>query len=339
MEKFRKWLRAASVVLVFLLAWFLWPRELDSVHDIAQGIVTVPDYRMQNLRYVSVKSGDREVELRAKTGDFFIEKYELGLKDMSGTVFNEKGEATAFIAQRGVYHMQTRKLSLYDQITATAPDGFQLYTDDLQYALTTRMLRAPHSLRGQSADGNVKIAAEKGESNVSLQQIRLTGNATGQYIEPKHGLTTIRGDAAEMQRGDDSLTFESNVKVTQGKVAMESRTATLHYAKAPPGKLRAKEGSVRYLVARDDVVIREQAGRYTRSQVAEFYGVTDTIVLTGYPSVYDGDDAVSGDRITLYRSTGVVEATGANAAVGERLPKRKSGETSPPDEDDAELVP
>ncbi len=92
----------------------------------------------------------------------------------------------------------------------------------------------------------------------------------------------------------------------------------------------------------EDVKIREQDGRYTRSQVAEFFAPTDTIVLTGFPAVYDGDDAVTGDRITLYRSTKVVEVTATNAAAGAAVMEKSkgpAGQPKPLTKEDEELIP
>ena len=82
--------------------------------------------------------------------------------------------------------------------------------------------------------------------------------------------------------------------------------ADLYYSKVDKG--------VRYMSMSHDVRITQEGGRYTRSQLAEFFGPTDTIVLTGFPAVYDGDDAVTGDKITVYRATGVVEVMATNAA-------------------------
>jgi lipopolysaccharide export system protein LptA len=223
---------------------------------------------------------------------------------------------------------RSRDLYLQDQIEVEASDGFKIFTDQAQYSLPTKIMKVPQALRGASADGGIKVAADRAEAPIFSKTIKLFGNATGSFVEKKHGLTTVSADQAEMHRGTDDIKFESNVKLVQSKVEMTSKRATLNYAKV-------KKPSVQYLVARDDVVIKEKSGRFTRSQVAEFFATNDTIVLTGFPSVYDGEDAVTGDRITLYRSTGVVEATAANAAVGSpnMRPSQKNG-----DDDDNELA-
>ena len=79
--------------------------------------------------------------------------------------------------------------------------------------------------------------------------------------------------------------------------------------------------------------------------MAEFFAPTDTILLTGFPSVYDGDDAVTGDKITLYRTTGVVEVTAANAAGAQihgtgKGSGKKTGDQAPSlNKEDDELIP
>ena len=73
-----------------------------------------------------------------------------------------------------------------------------------------------------------------------------------------------------------------------------SETGDLYYSPRDKG--------IHYMSLNGDVKITQNDGKYTRSQVAEFFAPTDTIVLTGFPAVYDGEDAVTGDKITLYRT-------------------------------------
>jgi lipopolysaccharide export system protein LptA len=183
-------------------------------------------------------------------------------------------------------------------------------------------------VEGEMAAKNLKIWGDRAESAIDDRTVELIGDARAQYVEPKRGLTKVRGDRALMERDKQQLTFRKNVKVEQDKMTATSNVANIFYA--PEIK------NVRYMSLTEDVKITEKGGRYTRSQVAEFFAPTDTIVLSQFPAVYHGDDVVTGDRITLYRTTGVVEVTATNAAGSAQNLERKA---QPLTKEDEELIP
>jgi LPS export ABC transporter protein LptC len=185
--QFRRLLRGITNLTLFLILWLIWPRSLDSVSDMAQKTFSVPDYQMQSLRYVSVKNGHNEIELHAQHGAFLLEIQELRLRTIQANVFGEDQSVTKILSDRGSYRMRSRDLYLQDQIEVEASDGFKIFTDQAQYSLPTKIMKVPQALRGASADGGIKVAADRAEAPIFSKTIKLFGNATGSFVEKKHG--------------------------------------------------------------------------------------------------------------------------------------------------------
>ncbi len=79
------------------------------------------------------------------------------------------------------------------------------------------------------------------------------------------------------------------------------------------------------IVATDRVRITRRDGGTAEAEKAVYYQADEKLVLTGHPSVKQGNDLVKGDRITIYlkenRST--VESTGKERAQATIFPKPK----------------
>ena len=325
-------LQFLSGLILFFTVWFLWPRELDGFVPGRGGGISVPDYAMTNARYVSVKSGRVEIESTAKDATFDLAERRMDAKNVLTYFYNERAERTQVTAERGIFYMSERRVRLLENVRSESPDGFVLRGPEALYAVDKRFFEAPQPVEGEAKDQTIRVWGNRAESNLDENKVRLIGDARANYVEKKRGITKIRGDRAEVDREKEKVTFQNNVQVDQEKTVATGKSAELFYAR--------KDRSVRYMSILDDVKITEEKGRYTRSQVAEFFAPTDTIVLSGFPAVYNGDDAVTGDRITLYRTTGVVEVTATNAAASpEKREAPKKGPARPLTKEDEELIP
>ena len=326
----RKILRLFTSLLLFLTIWFLWPRELDGYSLGRDGKATVPDYAMANARYVSVKEGRVEVETRAKEASFNLATHTMDAKSVVALLYNAGDQRTVVTGDFATFHMNERVLEMRDNVQTLSPDGFLMRAPEASYHLQKRLIVAPKPVEGETFEREVLVWGDKAEAPIDENKVHLIGNARANFTERTRGLTKVRGDSAVMDRSESKVTFSKNVKVEQAKTVGTSETADLFYSGA--------DKAVRYMAMNTDVQIREEKGRHTRSQVAEFFGPTDTIVLTGFPAVYDGDDAVTGDKITVYRATGVVEVMATNAAGGQQAPSPKKG-PAPLTKEDEELIP
>ncbi len=319
-------LQSLSSVLLFFALWFLWPRELDGFNPGRDGHLSVPDYAMTNARYVSVKEGRIELESISQDATYRLADHLMEARTVTAYFYNQAGLKTEVQADRGYFYMDKRQVVMKENVRSLSPDGFALRGTEAIYDVAQKVLTAPQPVEGDTQDKSLKVWGDTAVSSLNERTVELKGNARGEFIEKKRGLTKIRGDRAFLDREKQKVTFHENVRVDQDKIIGTSKNALLFYA--------GKEKGVRYMSLLDDVKIVEQQGRYTRSQVAEFFAPTDTIVLSVFPAVYHGDDMVTGDRITLYRATGVVEVMAANAAGNPQSTEKKSFST-----EDEELIP
>jgi LPS export ABC transporter protein LptC len=327
----RRFLRFTTSFVLFFTLWFLWPRELDGYLMGRDGKAIVPDYAMANVRYVSVKDGHLEVETRATNATFNLATHTMDAKNVVALLYNADNQRTIVTGDFATFRNKERELLMRENVQSLSPDGFLMRAPEAHYHLAKRILVAKETVEGETFEGEMRVWGDRAEAPLDETKVRLIGNARSQFSERANGLTKVRGDFAVLNRTENKVTFEKNVKVEQAKTVATSETADIYYS--------GVDKAVRYMSMNTDVKITEEKGRHSRSQVAEFFGPTDSIVLTGFPAVYDGDDAVTGDKITVYRATGVVEGVATNAvgSQGAGAPPKKG--PVPLSKEDEELIP
>lgn len=331
-------LYAAAAVFLFFTTWLLWPTQLDSgmTREATEDYVELPDYHMKTFRYASVKGGRRELEVFSDNAVFFLDKQEAHGDKITAYFYNLTGEKTTLLGNEGVFHMGKQHLRVLGDVKSLSPDGFELQGTVVDYFSEKRLLAAPEPVYGVTQEKDVRIWANRAESEIDTNTVQFWGNVRTEYDTKKQGLMKVASDRAHLDRVGKVATYYDNVKVNQQKMEMTSAEASLYYG-AERAAATSRNG-VRYLVARKDVYIRETASRYSQSQQAEFFANTNSIVLTGFPSVFEGSDTITGDQLTLYRATGVVEVKAANAAFAESPQGRKKVSRDKLSGDDLELV-
>jgi LPS export ABC transporter protein LptC len=328
--------------LILLFSVWLLPYQLEStVSGPEAGAPSVPEYFMRQMRYVLLAKGKLELEMFSDTAEFRLEQHELNASVVRGDFYNEKNEVSKIQSDFANYKLEKRLLHLRDNVVCETQDHFFMRTPEAEYDLNRKLFKALRDVSGNTQDDKLRFWSDSAESLIDTRTANLYGSVRTEHDSPKQGLTKISADRALIDRGEEGITYFDKVKILQEKYEVDSKTASLFYAR--PTK------EVQYMVARDDVRIKEKGGRHTRSQEAQFSSPTNTIVLIGFPLVYDGDDVVSGDRITMYRNTGVIEVTSVNALVSEERRAQESATGSgskaleaPPQklsEEDKELIP
>jgi len=324
-----KLIRFFTTMVVIASIWLLWPRDLGGTFTGKDGRLAAPDYGMSRMRYVSVKQGKLEMESNSASAAYDMSRSEMVGFQSRSFFYNNDGEPTRVESDKTTFRTDQKKIYLLGNVRSTSPDGFEMLSDQAEYDMAKRYIVAPMPVEGSAQDQSLRVWADRAESFIDTNKIYLIGNARSETIDKKGVPTKIRGERAYVFRDQEKVTFEEKVRVEQGKTEGDSGEAHFFYS--------PKERTVKYLSMLQDVKIRDVGGKNTRSQVAEFFAPSDTIVLSGFPTVYDGDDVVSGDRITLYRTTGVVEVTAANALGNPEQPAAK--EQPKFTKEDEELIP
>jgi lipopolysaccharide export system protein LptA len=317
----RDFLRISSFTILFFTAWLLWPRELSSLYGYRDGLRLAPDYHMVNSRYVSVKNGKRELEAFSEDSKFDFIARKMEADDVTIYTYKDSVKQNKITAKHGTFFTDERYFILEgDVLNEALKERYFAKSDRVNYRVNSKLAETPALVEIWNEPRTLLMWGDRSKADLGSNVMWLYGNARAHFKEKRRGLTKIRGDEAELIGPEERANFYKNVTTEQEGIVGTSEEANLFYAPA------AK--NVRFLTLRTDVKIVEKGGRYTRSQVASFSAPTDTITLTGFPSVYDGDDAVSGDKITLYRGTGVVEVTSTNALGGSSARKPPGGKAA-----------
>ncbi|MCC7440039.1 MAG: LPS export ABC transporter periplasmic protein LptC [Bdellovibrionales bacterium] len=259
-------------------------------------------------------------------------------KGASPTVAPEDAGATVIDAREAKHSTATRDLEMYGNVVAVFPDGFTLRSEYMLYNPKTRNLSIPRAfpVAGESAPEGGKtirftsrgmdFAMLTGEiflpEAVDFEMIRLPQAVSPATATTEAGVpdtTRIISDEARIYRGDKRGEFRMYasrplatrfVRVAQPRLKVQSREATLYY--------RELDRRLRYMIAREDVAIKEEGElgdpiRYATAGRADFDTQVNRIFLTRFPQVYQDSDTVTGEVVTIYRDTDIVEVDQSNA--------------------------
>ncbi len=127
--------------------------------------------------------------------------------------------------------------------------------------------------------------------------------SSGGLLGDKDTAVVITADSMELRRKTNTIIYKGNVVVVRDDVEMTSDVLFARYD--------AKGGGVRSVVAEGTVRVRH-GGREMTGDKAVFDGLADTITVSGNSTVRDGNNSISGDRITIYmkEDRSVVENSG-----------------------------
>lgn len=130
------------------------------------------------------------------------------------------------------------------------------------------------------------------------------GTSTGGLFADKDTPVVITADSMELQRKTGTIVYRGNVLVVRDDVKIASDTLFARYG--------ADDGGLRSVVAEGTVRVHH-GGREMTGDKAVFDGVAETITVSGdNTTVRDGNNSISGDRITIYmkEDRSVVENSG-----------------------------
>jgi hypothetical protein len=242
------------------------------------------------------------------------------------------------------YFLAHRQLEIFGNVKTVFPDGFELHSNYLKYLPETHKIEIPvkyevHGI-GQPEGGKKLQFASHGldywmkDSLIRLSEaVRVTVEKINQPDPPgtPPDLTVITSDQCIIDRKISLAKFTMNpgrsndtryVHISQPKLLSRSRKTDLHYGNF--------SSLVQYMTAYEDVLIvdkgaaqnqpaSEKSGtpppsiRYATGGRADFDSMRDVIVMTKFPQVYQDQDTVTGDIITIHRDTDIIDIEHSNA--------------------------
>lgn len=127
----------------------------------------------------------------------------------------------------------------------------------------------------------------------------------------------ITADSMQAARLNDRVDFRGNVMLKREGMTLTAETAIVYYAGPKKG--------IREIEALGNVVVRKE-GRVAFAQRALFYNREEKIVLTGDARIFEGENEIGGERITLYLQDDRSVVEGGNVLFYQE----KRGQDQPP---------
>ncbi len=179
--------------------------------------------------------------------------------------------------------------------------------------------RAHPDNAAQSASAKTKskdaTAGSKDDTNGNGQQ----GPFSALQFSGNKGPIDIKSDTLDLDYKGNVVTFRGHVRAAQADAILTSDTLKVSYGK--------DFHEVKEMVANNNVRM-SQGTRWATGDHAVLDQAKHTVTLTGSPVVHDGEDQVTGSKITVHLDTGKSEVEGARAVFFPKEQKTRDNKTT-----------
>jgi len=171
----------------------------------------------------------------------------------------------------------------------------------------------PDSAKTDSKDTNAGSKDDKDSKDKEgpFSSLQFSGNK---------GPIDIKADALDLDYKGNTVIFRGHVHAVQADAVLTSDTLTVNYVGKDFHELKG-------MVA-DNNVRMSQGTRWATGDRAVLDEAKHTVTLTGSPVVHDGEDQVTGSKITVHLDTGKSEVEGARAVFFPKEQKTRDNKTT-----------
>lgn len=323
----------AIIIMIVLQILFLKPSHIENVEDDPQGMYSSIEnqiqtlkqkdeikYTMEGVHYTSIEGGKKQWEIDAVSAIVYDKANTLVAQDMKMKMFDTSNKNTLIEGDKALFKVGSKEFDLEGHIKVTFPDDFWIRTEKAHYSGNTQNVSTREPFYGEAKPQKGELMKMWGtgfEGNKTGPDIHILKEARVQMKRTgTTEITDVRSDRARVDRIKKFSQFTMDdpdkfVDSNQGTLFIRSRKQEATYD--------SSKSTLKYLIAIEDVQIREtdpkqgDGMKYATCQRAEFETVQNKIILSGFPSVYQEKDTVTGELITVYRNTNIVEVTEANS--------------------------
>jgi LPS export ABC transporter protein LptC len=292
----------------------------------------IPDYHIIGFNYISSHQGKKDWKLSASETFFYNLSKLAHSKKINALLYDSQEEATKISGLEAKYLTNGRELEVFGNVIAEFPDGFIVKSEYMKYLPNEKKLFVPED---KAVEGYGKAENHKKIQFKSFGMLYSMDHNTIELPRQVHFLMVREGppdpkqigvpdknavdsDHCLIDRNQKLATFTMNaqrpdherfVLTQQNNLFVKSRKTDLLYGDY--SKI------FNYMTAREDVLIKEQNKegimRTATGGRADFDTHKNVIILTEYPQIYQDKDTVTGEKITLYRESDIVEVEQSNA--------------------------
>ncbi|MGA2316777.1 MAG: LPS export ABC transporter periplasmic protein LptC [Thermodesulfobacteriota bacterium] len=156
-----------GIVLVSLWANLRARKASEAVEKLPKASTGGADMRLEKIRFVEDKQGQKTWELEAKSVHQYQEQNIMVLEDVKVTFYAKEGRTIYLTGKQGKVYQDSKNVELVGDVVLTSNDGYQLKTHSVSY----RHLE--------------KIVSTSDPVEIDGEQLRLTGKGMLVDIEAK----------------------------------------------------------------------------------------------------------------------------------------------------------
>lgn len=295
-------------------------RSIESLID-AQKKKDEAGYTIVNFHYTAVDGETKNWEILAKEAVLYSKSRILLAYQAKIKMFDNQGQITHIEGEQALYKLGLKDIDLEGNVRVTFPDGFWVKTKRAHYSALTQNLSSADPFEGEAIPNKGEIMQMWGygfSAHRTGPDIHIPKDAHARLRRFEQEETTdVRSDLANINRFTKTADFrmariDRFVESMQGTLKVRSHQQQATYDQ--------NTKSLKYLTAQDDVLIQEtdiekskDGLKYATCQKADFLTKESKIVLTGFPSAYQGSDILTGEVIIVHRNENLIEVTQANA--------------------------
>ena len=278
-------------------------------------------YTIEGFHYTAVEGEVKNWELSAKQAILYEKSKLVDAQQAHIKMFDPSGKITNIQGDEAHYKMGVRDLYLVGNVKVTFPDGLWIKTVKAYYRGIDGFISSDEAFNGEANPRKGELMHMWGTGFTASKQgpdIQILHNAHVQTRRLEDDeITDIKSDLARIDR----FTKNAYFSMASSPSFVESYQGTLHVKSRRQDVTYDSDASVlKYMIAYDDVVITEtdeikakDGLQHATSEKAEFLTQEDKILLSGFPSAYQEHDTLTGELITIFRKTSLVEVTETNA--------------------------
>jgi LPS export ABC transporter protein LptC len=156
-----------GIALVSLWANFRERKASEAVEKLPKVSTGGADMRLEKIRFVEDKHGQKTWELEAKSVNQYQDQSMMVLEDVKVTFYAKEGRTVCLTGKQGKVYQDSKNVEVEGDVVLTSSDGYQLKTHSVSYS---------HSGKIVSTSDPVEIEGE---------QLRMTGKGMLVDMEAK----------------------------------------------------------------------------------------------------------------------------------------------------------
>ena len=273
---------------------------------------------LEKMNYFSLDQGRKVVSLSADSLRI-VGQRDLYFTAPDGLLYNENGDKIAYKAREGEFKNKRKELALDGDVKLSSPEG-NYSAQNLYYNGSKGFLEARGNVQANVVDkttnDQLRITSNYMNSWMKEERSLFIGDVKGKLSRKRayEGSFTFSSEKMELNRLKSLVTLNKNVSLDRNNYHLEAQKAEIF--------LENYNKKLKYYVLYDDIKLVEElklpsGASQTRrafSEKLEGFMSQGKVVLTGAPSVQQGDDLIKGYQITLRENVELVEVEEAQSS-------------------------